>query len=251
MSQRHRARLSKRPLAAVRKRITTRSTRSRNRSGTVRRRDSSRLVYGQVNESLVFIHRELAVDLARLWDALGSSSTWGEFRKGISPDRFRTLAERFADGGDCVPRDAEEFPGYDLPSVADGDYPEWPAQLMIDWVPSEIIDARYAKIVTSVFNGPFLVLDAACESAITADFRSHGFSLTKDLELVLRASGRAKPTKVVRAIPDLIQRLSSTNSQVRSDAIEMLEEAGTTVVPVFSHNWRTTTNRYGAAASTP
>jgi hypothetical protein len=198
----------------------------------VRRGNSIRLVYGRVDESLVFIQREIAIELATLWDALGSSSTWGEFRKRISSDRFLEVAKLTDADGDRIPRDDKDFPGYDLPQIADGDYPEWPAQLMLNWVPSETIRASYAKRATSVLNGPVLVLDSMCESAIVSDFRAHGFSVRKDAELVLRASGLSTPTKVPRAVPDLVQRLSSLNLQVRMDAVDMLEEAGTVAVPV-------------------
>ena len=38
------------------------------------------VVYGEVQDNLVFIYKAEAIDLARVHYALGSANTWGEFR---------------------------------------------------------------------------------------------------------------------------------------------------------------------------
>lgn len=202
----------------------------------------------------MFIHRELAMDLATVWDALRSSSTWGEFRTQVSQERFDEILDLFGeyDGevGEGVPRDDEPFPGTDIPSINDGDYPEWPAQQMLQWIPRHILDSDYSEVQTSALNGDFLVLDPAREAEVVAAFQSAGFLTTRDEELVLRAAGQLSPSTSPRPIPEVIRALASSNRDVRSSAIRMLEEIGIPAVAVLEASLRDMDARIRSGAAT-
>lgn len=225
--------------------------------------DFKDLVYGEVEGSLVFVPWQQAQDLAMVWSALGSSSTWGEFRSLIPPKRYEeTLALmsdaidfdsyfeqesqanpssreealsafREIDIGERLPLDDDPFPGYDLPWVADGDYPEWPAQEMLKWMPTVLAREPYGRVEDSVHNGRFLVLDPAREKAILAELAAAGFSCIKDQELVEQACGHGPPVSLHRATPDLLIALKSPNMQVRLSAIDALESMGESAVPAL------------------
>lgn len=152
------------------------------------------LIYGEVAESLVFIPRKQAEELASVWVALGASSTWGEFRARVSTQRFDEfvgLAGDFEDdsGAGAPPPDDELFPGTDAGVVCDGDYPEWPAQEMLEWMPQSVLESRYADVDDSIHNGEYLILDPSAEEQILALLRAEGFNTTKDPALVSRAAG--------------------------------------------------------------
>jgi HEAT repeat protein len=188
------------------------------------------IVFGEIDESLVFIARKKALELAETWDALTSSITWGEFRSLVPSKRFDEVVDLCCDD---APSDDDPFPGLDIPAVSDGDYPEWPAKGMLKWVPQEVIESPYARIEDSVLNGRFLVLDTRGKDEILAAFRSAGFRCTEDQELVLRAAGHSPPKEVPRSIPDLIRRLTSTNWDARYNASCALVEIGETAIPAL------------------
>ena len=153
------------------------------------RGDATDLVYGEVDKSLVFIPREQALELAAVWSALTTSSTWGEFRSRLPARRCEDLFRRLAECIDELPHDDDPFTMDDIPGVSDGDYPEWPAQEMLKWLPKEIVAAAYGKIETSRLNGLFLTLDPGHEPEIVEALRAAGSRCTKDQQLVLRACG--------------------------------------------------------------
>ena len=78
--------------------------------------------------------------------------------------------------------DAEQIPGF-----ADGDWPEWPAQAALEWVPQDI-QHRFGVEGTSLFSGDYLKLDSEQEPAIVAAFVEHGYTCSRDDTLLLRAN---------------------------------------------------------------
>jgi hypothetical protein len=54
------------------------------------------LVYGPSNSGngLVFIQRVKAMILAKIWDALSSSTTWGEFRVSVGERIYQHILNR-------------------------------------------------------------------------------------------------------------------------------------------------------------
>lgn len=147
------------------------------------------LVYGKVERSLVFIDRAHAIELAAIWRAIGSASTWGELRALMPEKRYAALVVARTEDGEEIPSDDAPFTGYDIPGVADGDYPEWPAQEMLMWVPQDILDRSFCQVKDSVFNGRFLILDPSRETEIVDAFQAVGFECVKDQALVSFAAG--------------------------------------------------------------
>ncbi|SRR5579875_65316 len=194
-------------------------------TGQPERDDSAErdLVYGSSRSTtgLVFVPRRVASELATIWRALDSSKTWGEFRTSIGHRIYRRVLERGQfDGaysfasfqaelkennrnfteeeaaqayrelpvGDRLPLDDDPFEMYSIDGVADGDWPDWPEQLMLSWMPGEILD-QYGKQESSVLNGPFAVLDEDHEDEIVAALRRRGYRCVRDDELIARCSG--------------------------------------------------------------
>ncbi|NIL92571.1 hypothetical protein RhoFasSB10_04932 [Rhodococcus fascians] len=106
----------------------------------------------------------------------------------LTPSRWDEIAEILADAEIDLPQDDQIFLLDDIPGHVDGDWPEWPAQLMLKLVPSAIAD-RYGNKVDSVFNGTFLEFDAADEEKIVAEMNATGFTCIRDDGVVATASG--------------------------------------------------------------
>ena len=87
------------------------------------------------------------------------------------------------------PEDDDPFDVGDIGPFCDGDWPAWPEQKMLRWLPKDI-QIEFGTVVDSVHNGEFLVLDAARENEIVAALRQRGHRCTKDDDLVRRACGK-------------------------------------------------------------
>ncbi len=160
--------------------------------GTLTAEQQKDLVYAEIDESLVFIRREHALELVALRETLDRCSSWRELRSSVSKERHDELAELCgheesdpADGDE----DDDDFPGSLEGLMADGDYPEWPAQEMLDWMPESVLDSEYASVDDSVHNGEYLLLDPEREAEILALLRAEGYQVTKDEALVSKAAG--------------------------------------------------------------
>jgi hypothetical protein len=230
--------------------------------------DATDLVFGEIEGGLVFLPRGQAQELAAVWKAIGSAETWAQFRSMVSPQRFEqtvaTVSEgidfesffaeeretqpgltreeafhryRALDVGERLPFDEDAFPGYDLPLVADGDYPEWPAQEMLTWMPEQILERPFSRRRASVHNGYFLELDPAAEGEIVAALTAAGFRCSKDQRLVLKATGRGSAADESE-IPELILALMTSNPDVRSESIENLADIGPPAIPALIESLR-------------
>lgn len=152
------------------------------------------LVYGDLAGQLVFIPKDTAERLAYLWRALGWADTWGEFLRML--EACPALLDQFAaHWQECCDTDSPAFPPADspfdpeqIPGHVDGDWPAWPAQDMLRWMPWDLQKA-WGRRVASNFNGDFLELDGGDESALVASLTQRGFCCVKDSELVRRACG--------------------------------------------------------------
>ena len=146
-----------------------------------------RLVYGEAGPGLVFVDPDLAADLAGFWKAV-YSKTWGELKKKVSPARYEHVVERYMNthDDDEEPGPDDAFDGSEM--IGDGDYPEWLAQEMLDWVPEPIQEA-YGVEQSSTLNGNFLTLDPNEETAIVAALRAVGYEVSRDDKLVNKACG--------------------------------------------------------------
>ncbi len=177
------------------------------------------VVYGEINESLVFIKKK---DAQRIWAchrALGTAKTWGEFRSLVDPESYNRLIEvmdasvdfeAFCEEqpksepgltpeeakaefmkmsiGDRLPEDSDAFSQDHVPWTYDGDWPDWPAKKMLNWVP-ESIQEQYGTIESSMLNGEFLTFACSDARKIAAAFRRAGYRCVRNDKLVERASG--------------------------------------------------------------
>jgi hypothetical protein len=143
------------------------------------------LVYGTIDDALVFIDRDLAQELALLRTGIG---TWGQARELLPPRRWQDIVERLEGWEKEPPASAEPFDLSQIPGYDDGDWPEWPAQLMLDWMPPELI-ARFGRSTASVLNGDFLDIAAQHEAALVTVLEGAGWTCIKDNALVRTASG--------------------------------------------------------------
>lgn len=141
------------------------------------------LVYGPsgTGNGLVFVERAKAEEQK----GFNEARTWGELR-GSAPQLYqRALDQRFDPDTDeeAIHADHEVFDPMTLNGFVDGDFLDFPEQLMLDFVP-EAVQSRFGEIHESVFNGPMLVLDAGQESAIVAAMAREGITCEKNEGLV-------------------------------------------------------------------
>ena len=159
----------------------------------------TRLVYGDVQDGLVFVDEEEAHDLARLHRALERAKTWGEFRAQAPPRWYEAAVERLReqvlDEGEDDEDDAHEEPspeqGFDaeeIPGHLEGDWPGFPHMSMEYWVPGEVQD-RFGSMVPTAISGDFLQLSPEHEDEIVSAMRRHGYECVRDDDLVWKASG--------------------------------------------------------------
>ena len=82
----------------------------------------------------------------------------------------------------------DAFDAIDIPGYEDGDWPLWPLQEMLDWMPKDI-QQRFGKVVPSAVNGDCLELISEKADEIVKALESRGFSCAEDESLVMRACG--------------------------------------------------------------
>lgn len=134
---------------------------------------------------LVFVVQSLGEELVMLRTGL---ATWGEAKARLSPTRWKQIIDMLADAEIAVPENDQSFVLDDIPGHLDGDWPEWPAQLMLTVVPTSIAE-KYGRKVDSVLNGQFLEFDEADVEKIVAEMTAAGFTCVRNDGLVAAASG--------------------------------------------------------------
>lgn len=127
--------------------------------------------------AVVFAERARAESVARLRAAFEQSSTWGELRSRLEPaelsEVLRNMDLQPVDVDPEAPFDPDDVPGY-----ADGDYPEWLQQTMLQWFPAELIPT-YGQRMDSVLNGEFLQLPAHVADEVADLLRQRGHAVTR------------------------------------------------------------------------
>jgi len=146
------------------------------------------IVYGMTAWGLLFIPRSRAERLAAIHSALRHSKTWGDFRAKMPRVICQEVMRGIQENVGRFPRNAERFDSGLLPGFCDGDWPAFPAQEMLRWVP-QAIQSGFGEIEDTVLNGFYLYLDPEREDEIVAAFREHGYECVPDEVLVLVACG--------------------------------------------------------------
>jgi len=149
---------------------------------------SEPLVYGVVADMLVLLPKSTADYLVATLHAIHFSRTWGEFKKSAPAEAYQEVVEILEENDEEEPPPRNLFDSDDIFDFTDGDWPEWPAQLMLGYIPEEIRQA-YGIIQVSTLNGPFLEINPTREKEVIKALEERGFTCLKDDRLLNAASG--------------------------------------------------------------
>lgn len=202
------------------------------------------LYYGEVSDSgIVFVRHADACRLARIYWAVTSSETWGEFASKVSSrvmrevlnDERRISFDDFCRGWmyqalgwpepdsmewfrDCMKayRACDADKRYPLPgekcwavdACAEGSWPEMPQQLILQWCPKEILH-DFGESRSSAHELPHVYFDPKHTVAILTRLNSAGFDFIRADILVRMACGH---------LPD------SLDSEAQRSLIETAEQ---------------------------
>jgi len=160
--------------------------------------EKAELIFGERAQQLIFIPVSLIQRLVRLQEALQSASTWGEFKELLSSRDYQEIVVMLTEWCELEepfqPDPEELFESDQIPGYADGDWPEWPAQEMLDWMPEEL-QQRYGTVKDSIFNGTFLEIKPEQKQAIVADLEALGYTCVEDDQTIAKAHGDRIPVE--------------------------------------------------------
>lgn len=139
------------------------------------------LTYGEVYGKLIFLPSETASGLSALWAVLKSAKTWDDLEQGLPDHRVEEIRERYM-GGDAeldeitgdAPFDLEE-----IPAISDGNWPEWPEQMMLEVIPQDVTK-EFGDIQDSQHDGWYVQFKMADEAGIVGKLKDLGYKLTRD-----------------------------------------------------------------------
>lgn len=145
------------------------------------------VIYGEVDEFLIALPEVYVVEQAEVRRALRAASTWGELRRRVAPSELRRI-EAWFDDEDLPPDDAPFDLNSSLPAYLDGDYPDWPAQAMLQLMPAEIVE-RYVTVLPSWLNGDSGSIAMESEAELVAALDGLGYRARRDDALIQEISG--------------------------------------------------------------
>lgn len=151
--------------------------------GAVSRSGGRRLVWGQVEDSLLFVEAGLADALARVWGALHTSAEAGEALAKMPvayAERFRDFFEGDIDG--CSTEDLIEA------AAENESILEWPRQEMLGLLPLDV-QIRFGRESFSGVSGPSLLVPVEAAADVVAALEAHGFECIEDQHTCLAACG--------------------------------------------------------------
>ena len=131
---------------------------------------TKKLLYRVVphNGGVVFATPDRAAYIAKLHEAINSSTTWGQFRKAIPRDEYsKIIHHSFDDMGERRPKSSDPFTGELVSGWSDGDYPPWLQQEMDMYLPPEILE-RFGKSESTSVNGSFWMIPSENIEAVCA-----------------------------------------------------------------------------------
>jgi hypothetical protein len=125
-------------------------------------------------ESLVFAPPDLAARESQIYRAF-AAKTWGEFQYFMPEDDFRELIKAKCkitwDELFVIPQPDDPFePETICPSYSVGNYPDWLQKTQDLWLPKEILE-HWGRRESSMFNGPFWIIDPKKEQKIVLRLR--------------------------------------------------------------------------------
>lgn len=139
------------------------------------------LVYGAIGDigDGVFLPESHAVQLR----AIIGSRTWGELRAIIGAEAASDIHERTEPEDEAEPADEDPYDPEVIPGWGDGDWPDWPQQRMLDWMPADLLDA-YADIAETRLNGEYVGIPAHRLDELAQELEARGHPCRRDDALV-------------------------------------------------------------------
>ena len=145
---------------------------------------NNRVVVGVLDvEGVIAIPEARAIELAAIHRALATASTWGELCSVLSE---RSLGELTRLMGELPSKDAV-FDLEQIDSYYDGDWPGWPQQEMLDWMPTRV--RTLGTVEQSMLNGPGLSIPQQRLHQVIEGLAMAGFNVRRDDNFVSAASG--------------------------------------------------------------
>lgn len=142
-------------------------------------------VVDEFDGSVVVMPASEARRLAALNDAIEQSQTWGEFLARVEQDQATQeyLSYHF---GDDLPAPDEQFDSSDLPGFDDGDWPAWPKQKMLDWLPDAV--QTLGSVYATAINGDALHIDEALLDAVIDALAAEGIDCSQDADGIVQTA---------------------------------------------------------------
>ncbi len=169
------------------------------------------LVYGNIDNNLVFSPESEAIALARRWYAIRNATTWQDFIDFTSEDTFNQLIYEILEALELVdlypnylmgedlsnyitdlhlPQPEDAFTTDVLPGFEEGTYMPVPAQEIISWLPEELQDNLGQFDHHGVFEFVYRI-DPEKEMMVVQSLEAAGFLCKKNQELMEQAHGLA------------------------------------------------------------
>ena len=137
-----------------------------------------RYIYGQIDDSLIFLQEETVERLARLWSALSSALSWSDLRAQVG-NELTEVVMRMAEDVSPTGADDPPFNRDNVRGMATACWsPFYLMQLMsidLPFLVKEAGEMRYCRV-----NGSYLVISPSSESHGVLALVSEGFSVDRD-----------------------------------------------------------------------
>ena len=114
--------------------------------------------------------------------AVQASRTWGDFRRLMPAAELSHVIEAMEDNETPMPEDSETFGSDLLPGFADGEWPAWIKQTMLQELPEEV--QELGAVETSTLNGSYLELEPSALPRILDRLKQLGWTVVERPDLM-------------------------------------------------------------------
>lgn len=172
--------------------------------------EQNTLVYGIIDQNLVFAIEDFAIENARLWNAVKHAKTWQDFINLTSEETYQDLIfeiletlgyehlyTQYLSGEDLttyvpglvLPEPDDEFTTDVLPGFDEGEYIPNLIHETLAWLPDELID-QIGEIDHHETEGFTYRIDPESELLAVQTLNAAGFATIPNQELIDAAFGR-------------------------------------------------------------
>ena len=120
-------------------------------------------------DALVFAEAHDARRVDRVWHALNTAKTWGQFKRLLPASEH----EQFED---CEGGEDDAFDPLDY--TTEGDYPDWLQAEMERVIPADLL-GRFGECLDTPLNGSFWSLPSRFETEIVEELEGRGYRVFK------------------------------------------------------------------------